>query len=128
MQCVAILGSGVPCSRAAENDSELCAYHRGVEDRRRARAFYVEQLSLEDRDALASAALLEGVDAEIAMLRVLIRRVAGAGDVEAARRGIDTLRRMIKTRHELDQHTTDRLTTSLEQVLDALGRELEVTL
>lgn len=124
-RCTAVLGSGEPCSRPALDGSELCAYHRTVEARRGARALYLGKLSDEDREALAIAAGLEGVDAEVAMMRVLIRRVVGKQDIEAARRGIDTLCRILKTRHDLDQRTTDRLTTSLERVLDTLGGELE---
>lgn len=128
MECAAILGSGKPCPRPAEADDGLCSYHRSVETRRQARAFYTERLSAEDREALAVAARLEGVDAEIAMLRVLIRRVAGAGDIEGFRRGIDTLCRMLKARHELDEGAAGRLSSSLEQVLDTLSREIGVPL
>jgi hypothetical protein len=91
-------------------------------------AFYADHLSTEEQDALAAAAQLDGVDAEIAVLRILIRQVASAGDLEAARRGIDSLCRTLKARHALDERTTGRLATSMERVLDSLGGELEVAL
>ena len=124
MICSATLSSGKQCGRKAESDGRLCAFHRTVEAKRRARMFYTERLSEEDRDALAVAAYLEGVDAEIAVLRMLIRRVASAGEIEAARRGIDALCGILKAQHELDQHSSDRLAGSLERVLETMDREL----
>src|SRR5439155_2168552 len=115
-----------PCSREAQAATDHCRFHEGVEIRRNARGFYTTRLSDEEREALIVAAQLEGVDAEIAILRVLIRRVVSAGDLEAARRGIETLCRSLKARHELDDRSTDQLATSLERVLDNLARELDV--
>lgn len=120
MRCSAVLASGAQCAREAERGADLCSFHRSHELRRQARAFYLGLLSPEDQEALAVAANLEGVDGEIAMLRVVIRKVAGAGDITAFRRGLDTLCRMLRTRHELDKRATDRLSTELERVLDAL--------
>jgi hypothetical protein len=85
--------------------------------------FYSGQLTDEDRRALALAANLDGVDAEIGVLRVLIRRVLTAGDVEAARRGIDTLCRTLKIRHALDDQGSGRLADTLGRVLDTLAEE-----
>ncbi|HZT06811.1 MAG TPA: hypothetical protein VFC51_07250 [Chloroflexota bacterium] len=128
MQCVATLANGKPCCREAQPHSERCQFHDGVELRRRARRFYTTQLSEDEQEALLVAAQLEGVDAEIAILRVLIRRVISAGDLDAARRGIETLCRSLKARHELDERSTDQLAASLERVLDNLGRDLDVKL
>lgn len=124
VRCVATLGSGKPCVREARPGSHLCTRHEGAQRRRQARAFYTTRLSEEEQQALASAAELEGVDGEIAILRVLIRRVVTAGDLEAARRGIDTLCRTLKARHELDDRASGQLAISLERVLDTLGHEL----
>lgn len=128
MRCVATLASGKACSREAQPDASLCARHAGLERRRQARSFYTTRLSPEEHELLALASQLEGVDAEIAVLRVLIRRVVTAGDLEAARRGIDTLCRTLKARHELDDRSAGALAASLERVLDSLGRDLEVAL
>jgi hypothetical protein len=128
VQCVATLASGRACSREAQPDSHHCRFHEGVDLRRRARQFYTMRLSDEEQQALLVAAQLEGVDAEIAILRVLIRRGIGAGDLEAARRGIETLCRSLRARHELDDRSTDQLASSLERVLDNLGRDLDVPL
>lgn len=123
VQCGATVSSGKQCEREASSTGGLCAYHQTVHARRRARAFYVDRFSPDDQDALAVSAHLEGVDAEIAVLRVLIRRVAGTGDIDAARRGINTLLGLLKARHELDQPARARLATSLERVLDAMESE-----
>ena len=128
MRCVATLASGRGCSREAQPDSQRCRFHDGVEIRRQARHFYTTRLSPEEQEALLMAAQLEGVDAEIAILRVLIRRGFSAGDLEAARRGIETLCRSLRARHELDERSTDQLASSLERVLDNLGRDLDVPL
>lgn len=128
MRCAATLASGKPCSREAQTSADLCSRHARVRQDRTARAFYTTRLSAEERALLAAASQLEGVEAEIAVLRVLIRRVVGAGDLEAARRGIDTLCRTLRMRHDLDESATDRLSASIERVLDSVGGELGVSL
>jgi hypothetical protein len=128
VQCVATLANGKGCSREAQADSQRCPFHEGVARRRQARQFYTTRLSDEEQEALLVAAQLDGVDAEIAILRVLIRRGIGAGDLEAARRGIETLCRSLRARHELDDRSTDQLASSLERVLDNLGHDLDVSL
>jgi len=97
-------------------------------ERREPPGFYAQKLPDEEQQALAAATALDGVDAEIAVLRILIRRVATKGDIEAARRGIDTLCRTLKARHALDDRSAGQLATSLERVLDSLGSELGVSL
>ncbi len=128
MECTATLSSGRPCRRQAAADSKLCSFHHKVELRRQARAPALLHLSDAEEEALATAARLQGVDAEIAALRILIRRKFHLGDIEATRRGLDTLCRSLKVRHELDQASAERLTTTLERVLDTLGEELGVAL
>ena len=123
MQCSVNLASGRSCQREALLGSDQCAYHAGVARRREARAFYTTHLSPDEQDALAVAAHLEGIDSEIAILRVLIRRVLTEGDIESARRGIETLCRTLKARHDLDDQTTGKLASSLERVLDSLGTD-----
>ena len=128
MRCAATLKSGQPCSREARSPSDLCQTHAQAAERRDDPGFYAKKLSPDERQALAIAAELEGVDAEIAVLRILIRRFATAGDIEKARRGIDTLCRTLKARHALDDRSADQLATSLERVLTSLGDDLGVSL
>lgn len=124
MRCSATLASGKPCSREAQASSNVCSRHARVPQNGASRAFYTTRLSSEDRQALAEASHLEGVEAEIAILRVLIRRVVDAGDLDAARKNIDTLCRTLKLRHQLDESSSSRLSASIERVLDSLGSEL----
>ena len=49
------------------------------------------RLAPEDLDSIAAALQPAGVDAEVALLRLLIRRKVIWGDTEGALKGIDTL-------------------------------------
>jgi hypothetical protein len=126
LRCTATLVSGQPCPREARLGQALCGQHQSLERRREANTFYTTVLSEDERRQLAVAAQLDGIDTEIAVLRVLIRRVVTKGDADAARRGIDTLCRTLRARHDLDERSTGQLASSLERVLDDLGRELGV--
>lgn len=95
---------------------------------RRAGEFYVRALAEAERGDLAAAAGLEGLAGEIAMLRLLIRREAEAGDVEAARRGVETLCRALKVQHALEGRPADSLAGAVARVLDEIGNELGVRL
>ncbi len=116
MRCAATLKSGRPCHRQARPPSNLCRLHAYFAERREEPGFYARNLPDDEQLGLAAAAELEGVDAEIAVLRILIRRVLTLGDVEAARRNIDTLCRTLKARHALDDRSADQLATSVERV------------
>jgi len=120
VRCVMTLGSGERCPLTANSGSKTCRAHASPPQ---PDSFYTDQLTDADRRALAVAAGLAGVDAEIAVLRVLIRRVLSLGDVEAARRGIDTLCRTLKIRHALDEHTSDQLADALGRVLDTITED-----
>ena len=127
MRCAATLRSGRPCEREAQAPFSLCRLHERVEEQRGAR-FYATDLSPDDQNALAAAAELDGVDAEIALLRILIRRFVRTGQIDAARRSIDSLCRTLKARHALDDRSADQLASSLERVLDSLGGDMGVEL
>lgn len=145
MRCGAIVRSearpnGKRCVREAEAGSKLCPYHRARDDERRAReeelrAFRAEERERELRKELAEAAQLDGLSAEVALMRVLIRRMVGEGKVEAARRGIDTLARMLQpprrtgtawgTRRVNSRTGGDGFSPEFERVLLELGMEEE---
>jgi hypothetical protein len=93
-----------------------------------AESFYGAALEGDELEALAAAAGLTGVDAELAIMRVLVRRVVSGGDVEAARRAVDAVARLVKIKHDLDATQTAELTTSLDRVLDTLAQELDAKL
>lgn len=147
MRCAAIARStGRQCGRSAAAGSRFCRYHAGggareldtrapapdcSRERRRTvgggRSFYADVL---DEGALEMevAAALRGVEDEIAVLRMLIRRVAREGDVEATRRGIETLCKALKVQYALEGRSADGLAGSLARVLDELGNELGMAL
>ncbi len=76
---------------------------------------------------LEGAKGLPGVEEEIALLRILLRKMAQEGDVEAARRNIETLCRALRVQYVLGGHSTEGLAGSLAQVPDELGNELGMT-
>jgi hypothetical protein len=124
VRCVVILDSGERCPLTALPGAQTCGAHPGPPHQA---GFYIDQLTDEDQSALAAAAALAGMDAEIAVLRVLIRRVLTLGDVEAARRGIETLCRTLKIRHTLDEHAGSQLADTLSRVLDTIGDDEAVS-
>jgi hypothetical protein len=89
---------------------------------------YQELFEEDERRLLAEAERLEGVDAELAVMRVLIRKALAAGDVDQARRCVESLTRVLKLRRELDAAATERADDALGRVLDTLGQELGVKL
>jgi len=125
VRCLAILKSGRPCRNNARSPDDLCVLHAGARERD---GFYGKNLSPDAQQALAAAGQLEGVDSEIAVLRVLIRQVFTLGDVEEARRSIDTLCRTLRAGHALDDRSAQQLQTSLDRVLDTLGEDLGISL
>ncbi len=136
MRCEATARStGRQCARRAAPGDRYCRYHRGSgrtppEDREATggeRPFYSEALEEGTLD-LEVAAALRGVDDEIAVLRVLIRKVAREGDVEATRRAIETLCRALKVQYALQGRSAEGLAHSLARVLDELGNELGMAL
>ncbi len=144
MRCAAIAKStGRPCGCSASAGSRYCRYHGGSgetgrpgdgETRRRGhrvreseRSFYADVLE-EGALELEVAAALRGVEDEIAVLRMLIRRVAREGDVEATRKGIETLCRALKVQYALEGRSAEGLAGSLARVLDELGNELGMAL
>ena len=90
--------------------------------------FYARCLTDTDCQDLVQAAGLEGVDAEIAVLRVLIKQDLSEGRMVEARRDIEALCRTLKVQYALDDRSTDNLSQALARVLDEIGNELGMTL
>lgn len=128
MRCEAIARrTGEQCSRSALPGGRYCRYHRRDGQREGERSFYSDVLE-EGALELEVAAALRGVEDEIAVLRMLIRKVAREGDVEATRRGIETLCRALKVQYALEGRSADGLAGSLARVLDEVGNELGMAL
>lgn len=124
MACNAKTSTGAPCGRAVREGEELCGLHKRLAADRESVSIYGIGFDGEDTHALAVAATMDGLDSEIAVLRVLIRKVVGIGDVDAARRCMGELTRMLKARHDLTEREEGQLQGSLDRVLDTLGSEL----
>jgi hypothetical protein len=100
---------------------------------RRPAAFYAEALQPADRDDLAEAASMRGLDQEIAVLRVRVRRLLSErpDDVALAVRSIDLLVRAVAASARIasdDSHEAlDRVTAELDGIValieDATGEE-----
>lgn len=96
---------------------------------------YADIFTTAELDALAQATADESMDAEIALLRLAIRRVIeryGEDDparaLELLRRGVDSLVRAIRARRDLTGKPDDGLTERLDAALDELANEWGVTL
>ncbi|HEX2988167.1 MAG TPA: hypothetical protein VHS06_08365 [Chloroflexota bacterium] len=132
MRCEAVVKrTGEQCGREASRGSRFCRYHRRYAsggtlpgDRPSFYSDVMEEGALE----LEVASALHGVEDEIAVLRMLIRRVAREGDLEATRKGIETLCRALKVQYALDGRSADGLAGSLAKVLDEVGNELGMSL
>ncbi len=151
MRCAAIARrTGKQCGRSALPGGRYCRYHRGDgearrrdgETRRRGvdmpeasstgemgreHSFYSDALD-EEGLGLEVASALRGVDDEIAVLRMLIRKAVREGDADATRKGIETLCRAIKVQYALDGRSAEGLAGSLARVLDEVGNELGMSL
>jgi hypothetical protein len=85
---------------------------------RRARAtprgFYVAALSAAERLALADAMQVDGVDQEIALLRLRLRRVAKRPeDLPLMFKGIELLAKVVATRYGLGKTGRDEIQEAL---------------
>jgi hypothetical protein len=87
---------------------------------------YDELFDEEERALLAAAATREGIDAELAVARVLVRKAVAAGNVDQARRCVEAVGRLLKLRKELEAPESGD--DALGRVLDSLGEELGVRL
>lgn len=98
--------------------------------RKRNISFY---LTAEEQAAAAQALELEGIDAEIALLRVLIRKVltkegkeggAAQDDAKEVRLHIEALCKALRLQHLLTGRAADKLAESLANSLDQIGVQL----
>jgi hypothetical protein len=130
MQCRATTRSGEPCKRAAAEGLEFCSWHLKVQAEREQQGggFYVDVADEEGMASLAVASTMEGLDAEIAVLRVVIRWAIHHGQIDQARKAIGELGRLLKAQHDLSDQGAGKVTSALDRVLDAVGAELGVGL
>ena len=91
-----------------------------------ARDFYADVLSEASRARLEKARELEGINEEIALLRVKLRDVMAENPekVELMYKGIDMLMKAVATRYKLSPKSKDDLNDSIIGVINGIGREL----
>ena len=85
-----------------------------------ARRFYQRALSRAERAALEEARQVEGVDEEIALLRLRLRRLLREQpeEVELLFKGVGLLLRAVATRYRLSPEAQDELAGSVATLLD----------
>ena len=88
--------------------------------------FYADVLSEASRARLEKARELEGINEEIALLRVKLRDVMAENPnkTELMYKGIDTLMKAVATRYKLSPKSKDDLNDSIVGVINGIGREL----
>ncbi len=94
-----------------------------------AQRFYTSALTRAERTELPSAMSLEGLDGEIALLRIRLRRLAGNKPDEFALllRGIGTLAKSLSVKYKLSSGSTEELEkemlATVEELLQAIAEE-----
>ena len=90
------------------------------------RDFYADVLSEASRARLETARELEGIDEEIALLRIKLRDVMAQNPekVELMYKGMDMLMKAVTTRYKLSPKSKDDLNDSIVGVINGIGREL----
>ena len=106
------------CGERAVAGSERCRRHRA--------AFYVAALPADMRGIYERASALDGLDEEIALLRVLFQRAAveHPDDPDLVQKG-NLLIRAIVTRHRISRRAEQDLMDSLAGVIEGFGNLLE---
>ena len=91
-----------------------------------ARDFYADVLSEASRARLEEARKLEGINEEIALLRIKLRDVMAENPnkTELMYKGIDMLMKAVATRYKLSPKSKDDLNDSIVGVINGIGREL----
>ena len=90
------------------------------------RDFYADVLSEASRARLETAREVEGIDEEIALLRIKLRDVMAENPnkTELMYKGIDMLMKAVATRYKLSPKSKDDLNDSIVGVINGIGREL----
>jgi len=85
--------------------------------------FYSARLSPAERLLFEQALRLEGLDQEIALLRLRIRQ--DLDDPKGLMRGVDLLVKALRTRYRLGPDQSERIYRAIVEVLEGLGEGLD---
>lgn len=85
--------------------------------------FYERALTEAERADLSEALKVEGLEQEVALLRLRLRRALAPEDEDFALflRGLDVLRRMVVARYGLSKGDAKGLETAMDGLLGAVG-------
>lgn len=108
--------SGRRCGRTCRPGELLCDRHRAAADPAR---FYSREMPTDRQAAYEQALAIDGLDGEIALLRMLIRQ--HADDPNLVLKAIALLARAIATRHRFSKAQEDSLYESFLNVLRGIG-------
>ena len=97
---------------------------------RLAQRFYEEALSETERVELAKAGELEGVDGEIALLRLLLRTALAERPADFALmfRGIDLVTKVAAARYRMSPESAEKLRESYAAVVRGFGEAVDADL
>ncbi|HZU05895.1 MAG TPA: hypothetical protein VFB73_07975 [Chloroflexota bacterium] len=132
MRCEAVTRRGRPCRREALAGGRVCASHAGrcgarPGNRNALRhGLYSQQLTPEERLALATARAVEGLDEEIAVTRLMILRALRQQNTPPATyvRLVEALCRQLRVQRQLRGGSAEGLAAALGKVLDEVANEL----
>ncbi len=88
--------------------------------------FYANVFSEAERARLEAARGMEGIDEELAVLRLRLRdqMMKNPEKIDLLFKSMNTLTRAVTTRYKLSPRSTDDLTESIAGVINGIGREL----
>jgi hypothetical protein len=93
---------------------------------KRPRSFYSNALDEAERQELRSAVALEGIDDEIAVMRVRIKKLIQTADIEELTRCTNALCRMLMTRYAIEGKSKKSLKAALGNVLREIALPLGI--
>lgn len=119
MRCSYVV-RGKRCRREAAPGEQMCRYHVEWLKGPDAPDVWAERVSREARELVGQAYGVQGLEDEIALLRLLIRDSVGQGRTEVARRTIETLARILLSRSKA-RRVGPSFPANLDAVLEQLG-------
>lgn len=95
---------------------------------KRRRSFYANVLDEAERQELKAAAALDGIDDEIALMRIRIKNLARSEDIDDLTRCMNTLARLVATRFNVTKHEKRGIKKAMSNVLRDIALPLGIVL
>ena len=135
-QCSARNRSGAPCKRPAAPGKTVCYMHGGANGsgaqpgntNAMTHGFYSDALDDAELADLARAREIQGLDEEIALLRVKLKRIARLNPDNASVliKALEALSRALVAKHRISGEARAGLDAALSQALTELSNELGI--